>query len=405
MENEKSDLEKFSEQAAELLRQGKPLTGKQGVFTPLLKQILEKAMEVEIEHHVNQTRTSQKNRRNGYTQKNLKSTLGAFEIFSPRDRNATFEPQTLAKRQTVLSSDIDEKIVSMYGLGMSYADIQQHLSEMYGVEVSAGLLSGITDKIIPVIREWQARPLEKLYPIIWLDAIHFKSRADGAVRTSAVYSVLGASVEGKKEVLGIYIGEHESASFWLQILNDLKQRGVEDILIACIDNLKGFAQAIESIYTQTDVQLCIIHQLRNSMKYVSFKDSRELLSDLKLCYQASTKELAEHYLKQAEQKWKHKYAIIFKSWWDNWERLSHYFKYPEDIRRIIYTTNTVESYHRMLRKATKTKGAFTSDNAILKQVYLATMNAQSRWNGFIFGWPSIRLQLKLFFDKRFIDTV
>jgi transposase-like protein len=405
MKKEKSDLEQFSLAAAELLRQGKPLTGKEGVFTALLKQILEKALEAEAEQHMELTRAAENNRRNGYTRKNLKSSLGAFEIFSPRDRSGSFQPQTIRKRQTVLSQDIDEKIISMYGLGMSYGDIQKHLQDMYGVDVSAGLLNSITDKILPVIREWQSRPLEKIYAVVYLDAMYFKTREDGQVVTKCVYSLLGITLEGKKEVLGIYIGEHESVTFWMRILSDLQQRGVQDMLICCIDSLKGFAQAIESVYAQAEVQLCIIHQLRNSFKYVSHKDSKELMADLKKVYKASSKELAEHYLQEAEQKWKHQYAIIFKSWHSNWERLSQYFKYPEPIRRLIYTTNPIESYHRMVRKATKTKGIFSSENAILKQVYLATQNAQARWNSFVYGWPAIRLQLDHYFSNRLSDTV
>lgn len=397
---EKINWEEFSKQAAEQIREGKPLTGTDGVFTPLIKQVLEAALEGELDYHLEKTRVSTKNRRNGHTQKNLKSSLGGIEIFSPRDRNGTFEPQTIEKRQTILPGDLDEKILSLYGLGMSYNDIQSHLSEMYGLTVSDSVINKITERIIPAIREWQSRPLERLYAVVWMDAIHFKIREDGKVISKAIYTVLGINLQGYKEVLGLYLGQNESASFWLQVLSDLNQRGVEDILIASIDNLKGFADAVETIFPETEVQLCVIHQLRNSMKYVSWKDYRTLIQDLKTIYKASTITLAEHNLDEFEKKWGKQYPKIIQSWRSNWERLSYYFKYPEPIRKLVYTTNTVEGYHRMVRKVTKSKGAFTSDMAMLKLVYLATIQFNKRWENKIFGWPSIYNQLFIYFDER-----
>jgi len=284
--------EEFSKEAAELIRQKKPLTGDKGVFTPLIKQIIEAALEGEMDSHLEETREDENNRRNGHTQKNLKSSLGALEIFPPRDRNGSYSPQIIEKRQTILPGDLDDKILGLYGLGMSYSDIQTHISEMYGVRLSDGVLNSITDRIIPTIREWQSRPLERLYAIVWMDAIHFKIREEGKVVTKAVYTVLGVNMKGKKEVLGLYLGQHESASYWLQVLTDISQRGVEDILIASIDNLKGFADAIESIYPKTEVQLCIIHQIRNSMKYIPWKHYREFIADLKKIYQANTLDIA-----------------------------------------------------------------------------------------------------------------
>jgi len=396
--------EEFSKEAAELIRQKKPLTGDKGVFTPLIKQIIEAALEGEMDSHLEETREDENNRRNGHTQKNLKSSLGALEIFPPRDRNGSYSPQIIEKRQTILPGDLDDKILGLYGLGMSYSDIQTHISEMYGVRLSDGVLNSITDRIIPTIREWQSRPLERLYAIVWMDAIHFKIREEGKVVTKAVYTVLGVNMKGKKEVLGLYLGQHESASYWLQVLTDISQRGVEDILIASIDNLKGFADAIESIYPKTEVQLCIIHQIRNSMKYIPWKHYREFIADLKKIYQANTLDIAEHQLSELEKKWGKNYPVVIQSWKNNWSRLCQYFKYPEPIRKLIYTTNTVEGYHRMVRKVTKSKGAFTSDMAMLKLVYLATLQFNKRWNNSIRNWPIIINQFFIYFEDRINET-
>jgi transposase-like protein len=304
----------------------------------------------------------------------------------------------------MLPKDLEDKILGLYGLGMSYSDIQAHLQEMYGVYVSDGSINAITDRIIPAIRDWQSRPLERLYAIVWMDAIHFKIRSDGTVITKAVYSILGVNIHGEKEVLGLYLGDNESATFWLQVLSDLKQRGVDDILIASIDNLKGFGDAIENIYPKTEVQLCIVHQLRNSLKFVPWKNYKKVLADLKLVYQATSLDLAEHNLDVFEQKWGKQYPMIIKSWRANWNRLSQYFKYPQPIRKLIYTTNTVEGYHRMIRKTTKSKGAFTSDMGMLKLVYLATIQFNRRWKTGILGWPSILSQLMLYFESRMIES-
>jgi transposase-like protein len=400
----KINWDDFSKEAAEQIRQGKPITGEGGIFSPLIKQIVEAALEGELDNHLNETREIESNRRNGHTPKNLKSSLGGIEIFAPRDRNSSFEPQTIEKRQTMLPGDLEDKILGLYGLGMSYSDIQTHLKQMYGLSVSDGAINAITDRIIPAIREWQSRPLERLYPVVWMDAIHFKIREDGRVITKAVYSVLGANMKGEKEVLGLYLGQNESASFWLQVLADISQRGVEDILIACIDNLRGFADAIENIFPKTEVQLCIIHQIRNTMKYISWKQYHAFLKDLKQVYKASSLELAEHNLDILEEKWGKQYPIVIKSWRTNWNRLSQYFKYSEPIRKLVYTTNTIEGYHRMIRKITKSKGAFTSDMAMLKLVYLATVQFNKRWKKSIKNWNSIINQICIYFDDRIIDT-
>lgn len=400
MEDKKFDFEAFVRQAGEQLRSGKPLTGKDGVFTPLLKQILEASLEGEMDTHLKETRKADKNRRNGHTQKNMQSSLGGFDIFSPRDRNATFEPQTIAKRQRVISEDMDNKIIGLYGLGLSYSDIQKHLKDIYDFEISDGTITAITDRIIPQIKEWQHRPLESVYPVMWLDAIHFKVRQDGVVKSKAVYSILAVSTEGQKEVIGIYFGDSESASFWRSVLSDLKMRGIKDICIACIDNLKGFGDAIEDVFPSTEVQLCLVHQMRNSIKYIAFKDSRAMTADLKKVYNAVNEQMGLHQLDQAEEKWGKKYPVVFKSWRSNWERLSRFFTYPLALRRIIYTTNPIESYHRMVRKVTKTKGAFSSEDAIVKQIYLATINANTKWNGQMFGWNTVRNELINYFGER-----
>ena len=401
---EKFNFEEFSKTLAEQIRNGKGLTGKDGAFTPLLKKVIEAALEGELDEHIKETKQDSGNRRNGHTQKNLKSSLGGIEIFAPRDREGSFTPQTIAKRQRTLPGDLDEKILSLYSRGMSYRDIRSQIEEIYGIQISDGTISSITDRVVPVIREWQSRPLDRLYPIIWMDAMHFKVREDGMVKTKAIYTILGVDLEGKKEVLGLYQGEHESASFWLQVLDDLSQRGVQDILIASIDNLKGFAEAIENTFPKTEVQLCIIHQIRNSLKYIPWKNQREFMKDLKQVYKANTIEIAQHNMDLLENKWARQYPVVIKSWRNNWDRLTNYFKYPEAIRRLIYTTNTVEGYHRMVRKVTKSKGAFTSETAMLKLVFMATMNFQQRWQKSIYNWPNILNQLTIFYEDRILGN-
>ena len=398
--DKKFDFEEFSKELASQIRQGRPLTGEDGAFTPLIKKVIEAALEGEMDQHLKETKKTTQNRRNGRGRKNLKSSLGGIEIFSPRDRDGSFEPQTIAKRQRILPGDLDTKILALYSHGMSYSDIRSHIEEMYGVDVSDGTITSITDRIIPEIREWQNRPLERLYPIVYMDAIHFKVRDEGRVRSKAIYTILAINIHGCKEVLGLYLGENESASFWLQVLNDLVGRGVEDIFIASVDNLRGFADAIESVFPKTEVQLCVIHQIRNTLKYIPWKYQREFISELKGVYRANSIELARHNLDQMEQKWGKKFPAVFKSWNNNWERLTHYFKYPEPIRKLIYTTNTVEGYHRMVRKTTKTKGAFASEMAVMKLVYLATLKFNKRWTTGVYGWPTIFNQLSIFFEDR-----
>jgi transposase-like protein len=406
MKEEKFDFEEFVRQAGNQLRSGRPLTGKDGVFTPLIKRILEASLEGELDDHLEESRQAAGNRRNGHGTKNLKSSLGSIEISAPRDRNATFEPKAIPKRSRTISEDIDKQILALYSRGMSYSDIRSHVQDMYGVELSDGTLTAITDRIIPEIKEWQNRPLESVYPVIWLDAMHFKVRHEGMVKSRAIYSVLGVSMEGQKEVIGIYFGDNESSTYWRQVLNDLKMRGVEDICIACIDNLKGFADAIEDVYPKTEVQLCLVHQMRNSMKYMSWKDLKPMVADLKKIYKANNADLALTYLAQAEEKWGAKYGVVFKSWRTHWDRLATFFQYPPNLRKIIYTTNPIESYHRMVRKVTKTKGAFCSEDAIVKQIYLATINCNTKWQGQMFNWTAVRIDLNNYFGNRlFNDTL
>jgi transposase-like protein len=400
MRKVKEQLSEFEQRIAEQLKAGKPLTGEDGIFTPIMKRVLESMLEGEMNEHMSNTGGGGKNRRNGQSSKEVRSSLGSFELETPRDRESSFDPLAVKKRQTTLSSDIDRKILSLFGHGMSYNDIRSHIADIYGVEVSDSMLNQVTDKVLPEIAQWKSRPLEELYAIVWLDAIHYKIREDGMVKTKAVYCALGLDMEGQKEVLGFYIGENESASFWLQVLQDIKQRGVEDILIACTDNLQGFITAIQSIYPQTECQLCIVHQLRNTIKNVSYKHVKEVMADLKKVYQAPSRETAFLELEVVGKKWQKHYPRLTKSWQDNWDNLSCYFKYPEEIRRIIYTTNTVEGFHRMLRKATKTKGAFTNENALSKVIYLTILKALEKWKRPVQNWNMVFSQLSIYFEQR-----
>ena len=391
----------FKAEAIEKIKSGQPLTGKGGILTPLLKELLESALEGELDAHLLENRDAGiSNRRNGKSSKQVQTSSDSFELFTPRDREGSFEPEIVKKRQTVLNESLDNKVLALYALGMSYEAISEHLAEMYGLEVSSAKISLITDKLLPLITEWRNRPLESVYPIVFLDAMHFKVRVDGKVTTKAFYSVLAVTPEGKKDILGLYLSENEGARFWLGVLNDLRARGVEDLLIASIDGLKGFPEAIADVFPKTEIQLCIVHQIRNSLKYVVSKDQKAFMADLKLVYRASSKDLAEHHLLELGEKWGKKYPAVMKSWNDNWENLSQYFKYPEELRRIIYTTNIVEGFHRQIRKYTKNKGAFTSENALLKLIYCACQKVLEKWNQPMHNWALIISQLQIYFDGR-----
>ena len=400
-------MEKFDfEKAVKELLAGKKIGGKDGVLAPLVKELVEAALEAEIESHIaDEVLKGKRNRRNGYNRKTVKSSSGEFELATPRDREGSFEPQIVKKHQTTISDEIEEKILSMYALGMSYRDISKHIEEIYQISISTATINSITDKIISKVKEWQARPLERVYPFIFLDAIHYKIKDNGKYVNKAVYTILGINIQGKKEILGLYLSESEGANFWLQVLSDLNNRGVKDILIASIDGLKGFPEAINSIHPNTEVQLCVIHQIRNSLKYVASKNQKEFMKDLKKVYQAVSKEQAETELDRLEEKWGDKYPIVIKSWRNKWDNLSHYFKYPEPIRKVIYTTNIIESVHRQFRKLTKTKGAFPNENSLLKLLYMGIQNAEKKWTMPIRNWNLTLSQLAIFFEGRLDDAL
>jgi len=397
---EKFDYESIKKKTLEQLRSGKSLFGKDGAFAPLLKDILEAAMEGELEGHLDEEERASGNRKNGKTSKKLKTADGTIDLETPRDRAASFEPQIVKKRETILAESLESKIIGLYGHGMSLRDISAHIKEMYDTEISAATLSAITDKIIPLVKEWQSRPLDPLYCIVWLDAMYYKVKEEGRVINRCIYNILGISAEGRKDLLGMYVSESEGANFWLSVLTNLQQRGVADILIACIDNLKGFAEAIASVYPQTEVQTCIVHQIRNSIKYVASKDQKAFMTDLKPVYQAVSKDEAEHQLQEVDEKWGKKYPVVLDSWKRNWEKLTTYFQYSGPIRKLIYTTNTIEGFHRQVRKVTKTKGAFTSDIALLKLIYLATQNIQKKWTQPLQNWGLTVSQLSIRFGDR-----
>ena len=390
----------FNKAVKELLA-GKNISGKDGVLAPLVKELVEAALESEIESHIaNEVLEDKKNRRNGYNRKTIKSSSGEFELSTPRDRIGSFEPQIVKKHQTTISDEIEEKILSLYALGMSYKDIQSHIEELYQITISKATINTITDKIIDKVKEWQARPLESIYPFVFMDAIHYKVKEDGKYENKAVYTILGINLRGKKEILGLYLSESEGAKFWLQVLTDLSNRGVKDILIASVDGLTGFPEAINSVFPQTEVQLCVVHQIRNSLKYIASKNQKEFMKDLKKVYRAISKEEAEKELDLLEEKWGKKYPIVIKSWRNKWDNLSNYFKYPEQIRKVIYTTNIIESVHRQFRKLTKTKGAFPNENSLLKLLYMGIQNAEKKWTMPIRNWNLTLSQLAIFFEGR-----
>ncbi|HHN8402759.1 TPA: IS256 family transposase [Morganella morganii] len=370
--------------ALKALQNGQALTGKDGILTPLIKQLTEAALAAELDSHL--TNDAEANRRNGSTKKTVKAPTGSFELATPRDRNGSFEPQLVKKHQTTLSNEIEQKIIRLFAIGMSYADINREIEALYAFSVSAATISAVTDKVIPELKQWQQRPLEAIYPFIWLDAIHYKIREDGRYVSKAVYTVLALNLEGKKEVLGLYLSESEGANFWLSVLTDLQNRGLKDILIVCVDGLTGFPEAINSIFPQTEVQLCIIHQIRNSLKYVTSKHHKAFMPDLKPVYRAVSKEAAETALDELDIKWGNQYPVVILSWRRKWTHLSGYFRYPADISKVIYTTNAIESVHRQFRKLTKTKGAFPNENSLLKLLYLGLLNAQKKWTMPIQSW-------------------
>jgi len=366
---------------------------------------IEQMLEAEMDEHLGYEKHSiagnnSGNSRNGYGNKTIVSDYGECEISVPRDRNGEFDPKVIEKRQT-RTDEIEQKILAMYAKGMSQRDIEDTLREIYGSEVSQGMISKITDRILPEVNEWQNRPLEKIYPVIFFDGIGFNSRKDNRIVTKCVYSVLGINMEGRKEILGTWISENESASFYASICADLKNRGVSDIFIACHDNLTGLSEAINSIFPKTKNQLCIVHQVRNSCKFVPYKDRKEICADLKKIYGAVNLDDAEFAKEEFREKWDSKYPNILKSWDRNWNELTAFFEYPSEIRKIIYTTNSVEAYHRMVRKFTKSKGIFPTDDSIRKVIYLSAGEITKKWTMPVRDWGLAYSQLSIYFEDRF----
>ena len=378
------------------------LTGPNGPVQELLKQAVEGILKGEQAAHLGyppyQKTDGGQNSRNGYSAKKIKTQNGEIAIAVPRDREGTFEPQLIKKYQNI-DPKLENQILSLYGRGLSTRDISLELQGIYGAEVSPSFISSVTDKLSQGITEWQNRPLDSVYPVLFLDAIHYKVRGEGKVMTKAAYTCLGIDMEGKSHILGIWVAESEGAKFWLSVLNDLKSRGIEDIIIACVDGLKGFPEAIQSAFPKTEVQLCIIHQIRTSLRYLASKHQRAFMIDLKEVYKASTLEQAEAQLDALEARWAPKCPMAVRGWRDNWTELSTYFNFSAEIRRMIYTTNAVEAVHRQFRKVTKTKGAFPSDDALKKLLYLTSLNAEKNLRSKQ-RWPEILGELKIKFADR-----
>jgi putative transposase len=398
------DLIKQLEKDLENCQTSDDLLGKNGVIKNLVKGLSEQILQAELTNHLGYEKHAVEgqnsgNSRNGASSKTVQSDFGDIELKIPRDRNAEFEPKLVPKHQRNIGK-IDEIIVSLYAKGLSTRDIKEHLEELYGLDASATFISGITERIRETAIEWQSRPLESLYVIVYLDAIFFKIREDSKVISKAAYTCLGIDKSGHKDLLGIWIDQSEGANFWLSVLTDLRNRGVQDILIACVDGLKGFPEAIQAIFPHTEVQQCVIHQIRNSMRYIASKNQKEFIKDLKTVYQSPTLEGAELALNRLEEKWGKKYPVVLNSWKNNWPNLSVYFKYPEEIRRIIYTTNIVEALHRQMRKVTKTKSLFPHDDALKKMLFLSYLDIQKKWTAPIQNWAFIISQLSINFKDR-----
>jgi len=373
-------------------------------FQELYKQGVEALLKAEIDEHLGYPKhdpsgKNSGNNRNGFSKKTLKTNLGEVPLDVPRDRNATFDPIVVPKHDR-MSSKIEHAIITMYSRGMTTRDIEATIKDIYGVEVSEGSISNITSTILEDIKEWQQRPLDPVYFIVWMDGLVFKVRQNGKVQSKTIYLMIGLKQTGRKEVLGMWISETESASFWLNVLTDIKSRGVKDILIASTDNLTGIRQAIKSAFPNTITQLCVVHQIRNSCKYVVWKDRKQFIADLKLVYGAINRDMAYEALDDFAKKWEHKYAYALKSWRDNWDELTAYFDYPQEIRKIMYTTNAIESLNSSIRKYTKTKTVFPDDHAVLKAVYLAVANIEKKWTFPVRDWGSVINQLIIKFGDR-----
>ena len=380
----------------------------QDLFKETIAEFMQGSLEAELDEELGYEPYDVKNKntensRNGHSKKTLRTSMGKVEIDVPRDRKGDFEPKILPKNQTSISQDMEEKIFSMYAKGMSVSDIEDHIRDIYGLEISDTTVSRITDKVLPAAKEWQQRPLESIYAVVFLDAIHYHVRSEGHIVKKAVYIAIGINMDGKKDVLGMWVGENESAKFWAGVLNSMRNRGVDDILIANTDNLTGFSQAIEAVFPQTDIQNCIIHQMRNSSKYVSYKDLKALMADLKKVYTAVDEESAMSALDDFAAVWDSKYPKISKSWYDNWANLSTYFKFPQELRKLIYTTNTIEGFNRQLKKVTKAKSVFPTDDSLFKMLYLAMKDITKKWTGRRQDWSSIYAQLVIYYGDRIPD--
>lgn len=378
--------------------------GEGGLLQQLTKRLLERTLGAELTDHVGYEKSdpagrNSGNSRNGVSRKTLKGTFGTMPIEVPRDRNATFEPKIIGKHQTRFEG-FDDKIISLYARGLSVREIKQHLEEIYQVEVSPGLISTVTDEVIDEVRAWQDRPLESFYPIVYMDALQFKVRDAGRVRNKAVYLAIGVSMEGMKEVLGMWIAQTEGAKFWLQVVTELKNRGVDDILIACVDGLKGFPEAIETVYPKTEIQLCIVHMVRHSLNFVGWKERKEVAADLRKVYTAATEEAAETRLAEFAAKWDDRFPTISKSWRSNWGRVIPFFAHPPEIRKVIYTTNAIESLNMSLRKVTKTRSSFPNDEAVLKLLYLALRNIAKKWTMPIQNWKAALNRFAIIYEDR-----
>jgi putative transposase len=385
------------------------LIGENGLLKQLTKRLLERAMSAEMTEHVGYEKhdaigNNSGNSRNGTSSKKIKGSFGIMPIEVPRDRNGTFEPQIIEKHQTRFTG-FDKNIISLYARGLSTREIQQHIEEMYEVEVTAGLISSVTAEVLDEVRTWQNRQLDAVYPIMYLDAIQFKVRDNGHVKNKAIYLAIGVKMDGLKEVLGLWIAQTEGAKFWLQVVTELKNRGVNDIFIACVDGLKGFPEAIESVFPQTEVQLCIVHLVRHSLKYVGWKQRKEVARDLKSIYTAVTDIEAEQRLAEFSLKWDAKFPMIGKSWRNNWSRVIPFFAHPPEIRKIIYTTNAIESLNMSLRKVTKARGSFPNDEAVFKLLYLALRNIAKKWTMPVADWASALNRFAIIYENRFTDEL
>ncbi len=359
------------------------VVGKNGLMQKLFKDIIQQLLEAEMEEHLGRERHERSNEanpnyRNGYSSKTIESSFGEVGLDIPRDRKAQFEPKVVKKYETVCN-ELDKKIIGLYACGMSVRDIQSEMEELYGIDVSPAMISKITDKVVEAAAEWQSRELDEIYPIVYMDAMHFKVRDDNKIVSKAAYICMALDMKGKKDILGIWIGESEGAKFWLSVCNDLKNRGVDDILIACMDGLKGLPEAIKTVYPDVSIQTCIVHQIRNSLKYIASKDQREFMKDLKSVYRAFNEETALKNLDILKEKWYSKYSVVIDSWYNNWSNLNTYFEYPHEIRRIIYTTNALEGFNRQLRKYTKVRTVFPTDESLRKSLYLSTMKIMEKW--------------------------